>query len=523
MTCKTSVTLAVLLVLVLSGCSQRGSLFRCEGNDVEPNRLFLQQISHDSATIRWSGTAQRVCFGEYSRRLAQSVVAVESQGHYSARLSGLKPDTVYYYSIGASSSAPEDQRFRTAPLPGSAPADGNVRIWIVGDSGTAAEVDGKGNLEHAGEAAAVRDGYLKFNRDVGGNEAMDMFLQLGDTAYPAGTDQQWQEAFFDVYPSILKSVMAVPTIGNHGMGFGPFDLCLYRPVEACTEGPVVIQIGGASMSSNPRTYDGDGDGAADGTGMPYLDIFELPTNGELGGVASGTEQYYSLDYGPLHLVSLDSQLSIQDPATLEAMRAWLVADLQANERTWTIVIFHHPPYSKGENHDSDREQREITMRESFAPVFDLYGVDAVYSGHAHSFERSWYLHGHYGDSDSFDASHHAEPGPDGMPSLGQEDDPYRQVSRVTKRDDRAVYTVAGNAGHTTYPRPCENPEQIYGCVRDDWLAHPAHRTFPAIADDYRPNGIARIGSVVVDVSERSLESRLIDAQGNVLDNFVITR
>ena len=39
-------------------------------------------------------------------------------------------------------------------------------------------------------------------------------------------------------------------------------------------------------------------------------IFELPTQGQSGGVPSGTEQYYSFDYGNIHFVCLNSE---EDP------------------------------------------------------------------------------------------------------------------------------------------------------------------------------------------------------------------
>ena len=71
------------------------------------------------------------------------------------------------------------------------------------------------------------------------------------------------------------------------------------------------------------------------------------------------------------------------------------------------MTFHHPPYSKGENHDSDYEDREIIMREEFTPIFQQYGVDVVYTGHAHNYERSYQLKGHTGNSASFDLSSHA--------------------------------------------------------------------------------------------------------------------
>ena len=42
---------------------------------------------------------------------------------------------------------------------------------------------------------------------------------------------------------------------------------------------------------------------------PYFDIFSLPTKAEAGGLASGTEAYYSFDYGNIHFVVLDSYQS----------------------------------------------------------------------------------------------------------------------------------------------------------------------------------------------------------------------
>lgn len=521
MRCSPVVAL-VMGAFYAQGCSHVNPVQPCNSYETSPERVFLQKISATSAVIRWRGDADAICFGTQPDALNVYIQAEVDGTHRYAQLRGLAPDTEYHYSIGAAATAPSSQYFRTAPRPGQLPADGNLRLWIVGDSGTAAEINSDGELEHEGDALAVLDGYHRYNAQLGGNANTDLFLQLGDTAYPAGTDKEWQQAFFDVYPDLLRSSMTVPTIGNHGMGYGPFDLCLYQYQPACDQGPVVIQIGGASQSADPMSYDGDGNGP-DGTGMPYLEIFDLPTQAELGGAPSGTEQYYAMDYGPLHIVSLDSQLAIQDPVSLEEMRNWLVSDLQSNQRKWTLVIFHHPPYSKGENHDSDLERSEIVMREQFVPVFDNYKVDVVYNGHAHSYERSWYLHGHYGPSTTFDHEQHSEIGSDGEPSLGQDDDPYHQVSRTSERDDKTVYTVAGNAGHTSYAgHPCREG-QIYGCTTDDWLAHPAHRSFDKLDDDYGRNGIARIGSVVVDVTAKRIESRFIDDNGEVLDYFVITR
>ena len=50
--------------------------------------------------------------------------------------------------------------------------------------------------------------------------------------------------------------------------------------------------------------------------MPYLNIFSLPTNGEVGGLPSGTEQYYSFDYANVHIVSLDHKWPFATPTAV---------------------------------------------------------------------------------------------------------------------------------------------------------------------------------------------------------------
>ena len=53
--------------------------------------------------------------------------------------------------------------------------------------------------------------------------------------------------------------------------------------------------------------------------------------------------------------------------------------------------------------------------------------------------------------------------------------------------------------------------------------HPAHRTFEKLDEDYRKNGIARLGSVVIDITTTSFTSRFVDYNGEVLDTFVIKK
>jgi acid phosphatase type 7 len=456
----------------------------CTGTDIQPERLFLQQLDSDSVIIKWRGNlagdtaADSVCFGTDLAALpaqSRTGATVTATGHSEALLSGLEPGTTYYYSVGGAGVADASHSFHTAPAPGALPADGNTRIWIVGDSGVGGTDDP--------ESGYVRDGFLTFVKNHG-NEPADLFLMLGDNAYDQGTDLEHQKAIFDVYPRILATTPLWTTIGNHEMG----------------------KLG-VSKNTSPNDYAVLGDGSTGGpdpapdSPMPYLNIFTLPTNGENGGLPSGTEQYYAFDYANVHIVSLDSQVAVRDTDSRAAMLQWLKDDLTANNQSWTIVIFHHPPYTKG-SHDSDLElggvdQPIFAMREEFTPVFEQYGVDLVYSGHSHIYERSYYIKDHTGLSDTFDPAVNAELNDLGNAANGRADEAYTQISR-NGTDDKVVYTVAGNGGKAT--------------TLSAGFPHPAH-FFSQL----------EIGSVVLDLDAGRLEASFVDIDGAVLDSFVMTR
>ncbi len=493
---RTIFPLVAGISLILSGCSDGNddndfdsggggnASTACTGTAIQSQRLFLQQLGSDSVIIKWRGNvdggaeADSVCFGTDMAALpAQSKTnaQVTATGHSEVLLSGLQPDTTYYYSVGGAGRADEAHYFRTAPVTGELPADGNTRIWIVGDSG----VGGTGKPE----AGYVRDGFMTFAKN-NGDEPADLFLMLGDNAYNQGTDLEHQGAIFDVYTELLATTPLWPTIGNHEMGSV-----------------------GISTATSPNTFAVVGDGSTGGpdpapdSPMPYLNIFTLPTSGEIGGIASGTEQYYSFDYANVHIVSLDSQLAIRDTDSRAAMLQWLKDDLMANSLDWTIVIFHHPPYTKG-SHDSDSElggidQPIFAIREEFTPVFEQYGVDLAYSGHSHIYERSYYIKGHTGLSDTFDPLTMAELNDMNAPASGQGDEAYTQISR-SGMDDKLVYTVAGNGGKLG--------------VTSAGYPHPAN-FFSEV----------ELGSVVIDVDASRLEASFVDVNGAVLDSFVMTR
>jgi len=61
---------------------------------------------------------------------------------------------------------------------------------------------------------------------------------------------------------------------------------------------------------------------------------------------------------------------------------WLEKELSSSDSDWKIAFFHHPLYSSGRTHGSS-----LDLRKTLEPMFLRYGVDVVFSGHDHYYER----------------------------------------------------------------------------------------------------------------------------------------
>jgi hypothetical protein len=88
------------------------------------------------------------------------------------------------------------------------------------------------------------------------------------------------------------------------------------------------------------------------------------------------QEYYHFKKGNVSFYSLNS--NYMDKKQVE----WLNEKLAADTAEWKIAYFHHPPYSSGGAHGSDSKLREIVE-----PIFLKNGVNVVFSGHEHFYER----------------------------------------------------------------------------------------------------------------------------------------
>lgn len=427
---------------------------------------YLQMITPTSVMIKWRTnvpTNARVKYGKDLNNLNEIVTVNTITKDHAVTLNNLDPDTKYYYAIGNDTywftTPDKDYHFYTWPSSGTS---NKTRIWVIGDFG-------KNNTGQN----LVKRSYRNYIKD----QKTDLWIWLGDNAYQTGTDQEYQEKVFDIYEQ-LTYMPFLATPGNHDY----------------------MSICAIPCAQNPTQHSG-----------PYFDIIEAPKNGELGGVPSGTELYYSFDYNNIHFISLNSELgsplvpsfdwvgtTSSSNANNSPMMQWLkqdLADARARNVDWIIVYFHQPPYTKG-SHDSDAafELYMRGMRRNYLPVLEQYNVDLVLCGHSHVYERSYLLRGFYADnSSSFNDSYKID-GKSGKLAL---DEPYVKDDTSKKG---TVYVVVGNSGSST-----ENPP----------LGHPAM---------YYSHGCgACYGSLVIEVDGKHLHAKYITSEDSVLDFFDILK
>ncbi|MBI3414640.1 MAG: metallophosphoesterase family protein [Verrucomicrobia bacterium] len=403
---------------------------------------YLQSGTPTSVVLRWRTDlpdTSVVRYGTVAHSLTNKATTAGVTTEHVVLLSGLTPATTYFYSVGTTNRLlmgdHRDYFFVTSPLPGTPQP---TRIWALGDPGT-----------RTTNQFAVRNAYYRFT----GFRPTDLILLLGDNAYATGTDKEYQGAIFDAYSNVLRNTVLWPTLGNHDAG-----------------------------SANSDTQSG-----------VYYDIFTLPTRGQAGGLASGTEAYYAFDYANIHFICLDSHDTDRSPTG--AMMTWLKHDLASTRQNWIIAFWHHPPYTKG-GHNSDNPKdsdgRMKDMRENALPILEAGGVDLVLTGHSHSYERSFLLDGHYQNSTNFMRSMIKDHGDGRENGAGA----YRKPANGPVANTGAVYVVSGSSGQT---------------AKGDFN-HPVMFI-----------SLQVLGSMVVDVTGNRLDALFLDDRGTQRDHFTILK
>lgn len=390
---------------------------------------YIQSLSSDSAVVRWQSENASVSSIEIGDSLGKADIVIRNKTFkidHEIQVSGLKANTRYYYRIYNDEQlfrGGSDYWFKTAPALG---ADSAIRLWVI-------EAPSKATKNIHSVTDAMKSWV---QRSQTANP--DLIISTGNNAYENAANKDYQSGLFDIYEALFKNIAFWPVYGE-----------------------------------------------VDAKGWSFFNIFSLPAKAEAGGVASGTERYYSADYASLHMIFLDSNEGAY--SSDDEMIRWLKQDLIKTKQKWVLAFFHHPPYTKGVHNSDDFKDsgsRMFNMRKRILPILEQAGVDLVVTGHSQSYERSYLINCHYGVSSGFKKASILQKGP------------VFTKSKLRTPLQGTVYAVMGVSSLTEVGS----------------LNHPVMAVSKSES-----------GSMIIDIEGDKLLSRFINTQAKVVDQFEILK
>ena len=316
----------------------------------------------------------------------------------------------------------------------------------------------------------------------------DCVVIPGDLVYNNGRISEYRPQFFPVYNQdrptredgapLQRSIPFMGGLGQHDTG---------QPVDLFADGFAYYLYWSFPLNGPLQKID-DSNAFPLGTAASRRDNVLKAAAGRYPTMAS-----YSFDYGNAHWVVLDSwnpHCNWND----NALRDWLRSDLRsAATATWKFVSCYLPPFNSSTAFPHTQKMRVI------ADILEQSGVDVVFSGYAHSFQRTYPLRF---------KPHRVERGPVRQPgheipgefTLDRKFDGVRQTV-----PDGILYVTSGCGGNTELhsPNQTENPAtwQPFTC-----RYHASRHQFTGLE---------------IDGAELTL--RQIDLDGNEIDRVMLTK
>ncbi|KAI3915641.1 hypothetical protein MKX01_015466 [Papaver californicum] len=261
---------------------------------------------------------------------------------HHVRLQGLEPGTRYYYKCGDTSlsAMSKEHTFRTLTLP--SPSNYPRRIAVVGDLGLTSN------------STTTVDHMVKNDPS--------MILMLGDLSY-ANQYRTTGGKGAPCYSCAFPDAPIRETYQPRWDGWGRFMEPLISTV------PMMVIEGNHEIETQ----------AAGISFKSYSARFAVPS------YESGSESnfYYSFNAGGIHFIMLGAYV---DYNTTGAQYTWLRKDLEQVDRKvtpWLVAAWHPPWYNSYSSHYQEFE----CMRQEMEGLLYQFGVDIVFSGHVHAYER----------------------------------------------------------------------------------------------------------------------------------------
>jgi len=312
----------------------------------------------------------------------------------------------------------------------------------------------------------------------------DFVLITGDLVYYKGSFSEYLRHFFPIYNSdqasprtgapLLRSTLVLAAAGNHDL--------IERDLDRCPDGLAFFLLWSLPLNGPIGTL-----GAAN---TPVLkgSLARQRAFLDLAGPAYPRMANYSFDYGGAHWTVLDTNTYADwtDPE----LRAWLERDLSsdaARKAAWRFVAFHQPPFQSAKEHADEQRTRVLV------DLFEKSGVDIVFCGHIHNYQRTYPLRFVAAGGVAADGR---------VAGRWTLDTAYDGVRRT--RPDGIIYIVSGAGGARLYSREQHDDAKSW--------------------QDFTAKFIANTHSLtVVDVTAGRLTLRQVSAAGAELDRFIVTR
>ena len=204
--------------------------------------------------------------------------------------------------------------------------------------------------------------------------------------------------------------------------------------------------------------------------------------------------FYAFENGPALFLGLDanSYTNPTDPLLL----AWIRARLTQSKARWKFIFCHHPGFHTAAMHYEDQRMRLL------APLFESCGVDVVFSGHIHNYQRSKPLRFQPVAGDRW-----SERGlVDGQFTI---DNDFNGTTRTTPNG--IIHLVSGGGGASLYAEPLPDDAFIRDYYKNNWAPFNARY----VAD--------RHSFTAVELDATTLTLRQIDEDGVEIDRVKITK